>query len=92
MIIIEYRIKEQKLKQEYNLENIWERRLLVSFLNTAIKDDNKEILDVYLKEEATPTIEIIDHAPVKNTILPSHLQDRFDDIKRKLKNYRSYNS
>lgn len=92
MLIIEYRIKKQRLVKNSLINNKFRRQILVQFLNNVFQDENLELLDIYLED--TTEKEDSDKVEYQNTRkspLPSNLKNSFDGFKLELRDYNSFN-
>lgn len=97
MLIIEYRIKKQKLVKISPIDNFFRRQILVQFLNNTFKDENAELLDIYVEEDTKEEgkkkeeANIIEYQNTGKPSLPDNLKNRFNDFKLRLGDYKSYN-
>ena len=92
MLIIEYKIKKQRLVKKSPIDNKFRRQVLVQFLNNVFKDENSELLDIYLEEDKnSEEINVGDYQNTGKLLLPNNLENIFDDFKLKLRDYNCFN-
>ncbi|MCP6718722.1 MAG: hypothetical protein KJI71_00635 [Patescibacteria group bacterium] len=96
MLVIEYRIKKKKHVKMASIDNMFRRQVLVQFLNNTFKDENAELLDIYMeedrkKEDTEIKADVVVYQNTGKPSLPDNLKNRVDDFKLRLKDYNSYN-
>ena len=92
MLIIEYKIKKQRLVKKSSIDNKFRRQVLVQFLNNTFRDENAELLDIYMEEDKKDEeTNVVKYQNTGNPSIPDNLKNRFNDFKLRLKNHNSYN-
>jgi len=88
MLVIKYRIEKQEYEKKFLIDNEFDKQNLLRFLNTILKEEDIEFLDIYLEEEPP---HVVENYSGGITTLPEIFRIHFDDFKLRLKDYNSHN-
>ncbi len=88
MLVIKYRIKKQEYEKKFLIDNEFDKQNLLRFLNTILKEEDTEFLDIYLQKKCP---HIIENYSGGITALPEKFRSHFNDFKLRLRDYKSNN-